>query len=739
MALGNYSKAIAQYATDIGHHLNDWAGNTVASSMTLGGYSGISMVDEVWLRVGHNGIYDLAGTPTLSINPNARILYADDGTSLMIDWSNKNAGMGYPGIIIEQGSGTPQINFNVNGAGLSSNAYIAADVSGFRFYAGYGNYVNFESDIWDGGAISMSPTSRTLYGTDGATVMDWSIKKEINETDYYGAYIQAIFDSGEYGAILVNERSLVRNTELESLNWQQMYLSSHTQSPVLYWDLGTIYDIANSTLSIDWENRIFYDVGGHETVSYSDGYLSSTSLGVRKHSIAWMGREMYDYNENKMFDWSGGGVNAGVMMPRNICDTSYVLSIDPNTRVLYAPDGNTPAISFGSTITNFGNIAVGYNFYMGSNAVKFENGIYSGQIDMTAFGNIEMTAPLYLEDNSILWFNNGNDGTLSYTSYGYFKLSDALADWVNGILSIDQNSRIFYDPSGVQIGKWSGGDFVFDIQPDFTNEPEKIWGVSNAGTNQISEVLTINNNNSGLSHITFVDASAGTGDRVVHTVNFGDWFWTSLDSSTELHWQIDELDVFTITPTGATFYEPEGGGETLAMTWDGSGNPTLKASSGTLFVEDSDFIFVGSGGGLPYGACYGANIAWVQTSATQNTWYLVSDTDMNDGPLNLLTHDGSGKLTVTYAGTYKIDMAISLEMSTNNKHLEYGVSINGGSPSMYQREFFGVNSEEQHGSLTRIITLSANDTIEFAVRTPDTGTPDIGVDNLSITVVMIGG
>lgn len=138
--------------------------------------------------------------------------------------------------------------------------------------------------------------------------------------------------------------------------------------------------------------------------------------------------------------------------------------------------------------------------------------------------------------------------------------------------------------------------------------------------------------------------------------------------------------------------------------------------------------------GIYYGATYGKDIAWVQASAAQNTWYLVSDADMVDGPLSGMTSDGNGKLTATNAGTYKIDMAISMQCSGTKKHLEYGVSIDGAAPAMYQREFFGAVSEEQHGSLTRIITVTAGQTIELAVRTPDTGTPDIEVDNLSITV-----
>lgn len=142
--------------------------------------------------------------------------------------------------------------------------------------------------------------------------------------------------------------------------------------------------------------------------------------------------------------------------------------------------------------------------------------------------------------------------------------------------------------------------------------------------------------------------------------------------------------------------------------------------------------------GPAYGSCYGYGIAFTQAAAVQNTWYLVSDADMVDGVLNMMTHDGSGKLTATLAGVYHIAMAISFQCSGANKHIEYGVSINGAAPTMYHKEHFPAASEDQHGSLTGIISLTAGQTIELAIRTTDTGTPDLTVDNLSVTAAILG-
>ena len=94
-------------------------------------------------------------------------------------------------------------------------------------------------------------------------------------------------------------------------------------------------------------------------------------------------------------------------------------------------------------------------------------------------------------------------------------------------------------------------------------------------------------------------------------------------------------------------------------------------------VGDNDLFFIGDGSGLPYGSCWGNEIAWTQANAAQNTWYNISDTDMTDGQLNLVTHDGDGKLTVTKAGRYLINYSLSIETSVANTHLESGIEITG--------------------------------------------------------------
>jgi hypothetical protein len=142
---------------------------------------------------------------------------------------------------------------------------------------------------------------------------------------------------------------------------------------------------------------------------------------------------------------------------------------------------------------------------------------------------------------------------------------------------------------------------------------------------------------------------------------------------------------------------------------------------------------------LPFGSCYGNEIAWTQASAAQNTWYEISDTDMTDGQLNLVTHDGSGKLTVLKAGMYLINYSMTLSVGSANKHIVTAISVSGTENAAGQTHYetHAINEEAPLGG-TAILTLAANATIEISIETTDTGTPDITVEHLNITLVQIG-
>ena len=163
-------------------------------------------------------------------------------------------------------------------------------------------------------------------------------------------------------------------------------------------------------------------------------------------------------------------------------------------------------------------------------------------------------------------------------------------------------------------------------------------------------------------------------------------------------------------------------------------------SSRMNLSDTGDLVFLGSGTGLPYGSCYGNEIGWTQASAVQNTEYLISDADIADGELNLATHDGSGKLTLTKAGRYLINWGIDVESSVVNQHIVCGIAVSGTGTNAGQShvEPKFANEEESTGS-TAILSLSANATIELFVKCTDAGTPNISVSHMNLTAVMVGG
>jgi hypothetical protein len=240
--------------------------------------------------------------------------------------------------------------------------------------------------------------------------------------------------------------------------------------------------------------------------------------------------------------------------------------------------------------------------------------------------------------------------------------------------------------------------------------------LSNATTAAIDDVLIIGHNSSGT-------AANGFGARQLVT----------LDTSTTDDTSAAAIDVSWTDATHASRKA-----RLVAKVFD-----TAERSGLTIEADGAaaDVYFEGgAGSGLPYGSCWGNEIAWQQTNAAQNTWYKISDTDMTDGQLNLVAHDGSGKLTVTKAGRYLINYSVTLECSALNKHVQTGISVNGtvGNDGIQHYEVATPNAELTIAS-TAIISLAASGYIEIAVRTTDTGTPNLLVDHLNISILQVGG
>ena len=156
---------------------------------------------------------------------------------------------------------------------------------------------------------------------------------------------------------------------------------------------------------------------------------------------------------------------------------------------------------------------------------------------------------------------------------------------------------------------------------------------------------------------------------------------------------------------------------------------------------DGDTFWVGSGTGVPYGECYGDEIAWTQV-AVQDTWYDISDADMSSDELNLVTHDGSGKLTLTKAGVYQVGYSMVLQSSAANSHMQLALTINDSATphvstvTHYETKFANQETSVFHMA---ILTVTAGQTINAMILSEDAGTPTLTIHDLHIIVTMIGG
>lgn len=151
--------------------------------------------------------------------------------------------------------------------------------------------------------------------------------------------------------------------------------------------------------------------------------------------------------------------------------------------------------------------------------------------------------------------------------------------------------------------------------------------------------------------------------------------------------------------------------------------------------------------GLPFGSCYGNHIGWLANDddddkADQNVWYNISHADIDDGELHWVTHDGKGKLTVTYAGTYLVTYSICFEDDKARDHVEGGIEISGDGTADDKGQCHLENKfadEHEHMGSSTILSVPAGATFEVAIRTIDAVAPEITVHAVNLSVVKIGG
>lgn len=162
------------------------------------------------------------------------------------------------------------------------------------------------------------------------------------------------------------------------------------------------------------------------------------------------------------------------------------------------------------------------------------------------------------------------------------------------------------------------------------------------------------------------------------------------------------------------------------------------STNGVTIAKGGDVAFIGSGSGLAYGSYYGNEIGWSQATAAQDTWYEITDADTAAGKLNQVAFTDS-ELTVTPAGDYHVTWNASVEVSLPNKHVQVAIMVDGVAQDagINHVEFVTANTQGTLGG-NAPVSVGAGGVVSLAIRTTDTGTPDLAIDHIMLSLVQVG-
>lgn len=174
----------------------------------------------------------------------------------------------------------------------------------------------------------------------------------------------------------------------------------------------------------------------------------------------------------------------------------------------------------------------------------------------------------------------------------------------------------------------------------------------------------------------------------------------------------------------------------------GTNKWAIKTGTGLVELGD-DIIFTGSGSGLSYGEISAHDNATATTLAAQDTFYQVTIFD-TDGVSNLTTPDHTNDhITVSLAGVYKVECTIS-SSSANSNSYDYHVKINNGATQFLNLTTHR-NTSVANGlgacTISGLVTLSANDTVELWIQRSDGGavSKSITINAVTLSLFQVGG
>jgi len=163
----------------------------------------------------------------------------------------------------------------------------------------------------------------------------------------------------------------------------------------------------------------------------------------------------------------------------------------------------------------------------------------------------------------------------------------------------------------------------------------------------------------------------------------------------------------------------------------------------TNYVEVSstgDLVFVGSSG-LAFAEIYARDNTTTTSTSTTKAQITIFDTD---GEFNNMTPShAQDHITVTKAGKYKIDASISIKNSSGAAHVisleMYKNNGTGVFNNIHAGRTLGTGSDVGNLTMSGIVDLAANDTIEMWITSDSGAARTVTVEDIDLCAIQIGG
>ncbi len=177
----------------------------------------------------------------------------------------------------------------------------------------------------------------------------------------------------------------------------------------------------------------------------------------------------------------------------------------------------------------------------------------------------------------------------------------------------------------------------------------------------------------------------------------------------------------------------------ISMTHDQT-DGVITSGKGAVRI-DSDFYFKGDGTGLPFAEIYARDNTATTSTSTTKAQILIFDTDGQSN--NMTSVNAQGHIVVVKAGKYKIDTSISIKNSSGAAHvISVEMYKNNGTVvfnNIHAGRTFSTGSDVGNMTMSGIVDLAANDTIEMWITSDSASARTVTVEDVDFSAIQIGG